>query len=249
MYFGGHNLPHKCTPRAENARSFLNVAFGHWEGSAESIAESPKHKFCPLLLQRFVPSATMKKRRQPRSTAAKKNRAHPRRVSLPNEVIRLIAHISHPQVSRALKCLNHALSHLITTTDLNLGEMNWRLTRRDIEDSREECLLWAARNGLDAIVSRLLHITTRSEGMSEETEAIYLAAENGHAQIVQLLLATGAPMCAFTFDNVVQQSHVSVLSITLSQSSLPHLRTFEAAVDTLIMDQGEMKNWRCSLFS
>lgn len=65
------------------------------------------------------------------------------------EIIRLIARLAHPELSRKLKRLNAHMLFLITKKDLLAGEDLWRRANHP----SKEYIVWAARNGLAGLLS------------------------------------------------------------------------------------------------
>lgn len=143
----------------------------------------------------------------------------PTTTTLPPEMFPLIAKAAHPETARSLKRLNSRCNGLISTNDLVLGEMYWRLSVHPIGD----CLIWGARNGHKIVVTTLL---ASGRNPPKETPdvwgpvsvALSRAAARGFTEIVSLLLASediyGLKMRA-VLDETVKNGHAAVLSLLL----------------------------------
>lgn len=111
--------------------------------------------------------------------------------SLPAEIFCAICRQAHPKAARALKCLNKATANLITATDLEVGETDWRISRRPVKPT----LYWAAKNGYAAAVSRVLKdprfARTKAKKELKDT-ALFWAIKHNHPEVVGLMLEAGA---------------------------------------------------------
>ncbi|KAJ3279991.1 hypothetical protein HK104_001014 [Borealophlyctis nickersoniae] len=131
-------------------------------------------------------------------------------IAFPLELFPIIVRCSHPFWGRRIRCLNGALSRIITSSDLAWGEAGWRLRCR----GKECCLIWAAKKGHLEVVRWVLQ--SGADVHAKDDAALRAAAGKGHLDVVRLLLASGANVHAhhdMAFLSAVKEGHLEMVRL------------------------------------
>ncbi|CAG5158196.1 uncharacterized protein ALTATR162_LOCUS5032 [Alternaria atra] len=110
-------------------------------------------------------------------------------LDLPNELLRDISeYLGSERDINAVAGANRRLYRLLDSY----------LYRYNVQQSGRSALLWAARHGQEATVQKSLRENANIQATNDDddTAPLLLAAENGHKQVVKLLLDKGAEINA-----------------------------------------------------
>ncbi|KAJ3279009.1 hypothetical protein HK104_001851 [Borealophlyctis nickersoniae] len=137
-------------------------------------------------------------------------------IPLPPELYVKIVKWSHPTTARKIRRLNKCLLSLITAKVLVWAEARWRWAR-----DTHYCFNWAVKNGHANVVGALLDTTAFLRIFIDS--ALYKASEEGHLDLVRLLLARGAKVerSYFALRNAAIGGHAEVVKVLLAAGSDP----------------------------
>jgi ankyrin repeat protein len=109
-------------------------------------------------------------------------------LNLPNELLRDISeYLESERDINAVAQANHRLYRLVDSY----------LYRYNVQQSGSSALLWAARHGQEATAQKSLREKANIQATNKNDEApLLLAAQNGHRQVVKMLLDKGAEVDA-----------------------------------------------------
>jgi ankyrin repeat protein len=127
-------------------------------------------------------------------------------LNLPNELLRDISeYLESERDINAVARANHRLYCLLDSC----------LYRYNVQESGSSALLWAARHDQEATAQKSLREKANTQATNDDNEApLLLSAENGHKQVVKLLVDKGADVNARggDFSNALQAASDGAIS-------------------------------------
>jgi ankyrin repeat protein len=103
--------------------------------------------------------------------------------------------------------------------------LNGHLYRYNVEQSKSSALLWAARHGQVETAQKSLREEANIQATNDDEAALFLAAENGHKEVVKLLIEEGADVSAQSrcYGNALQAAsaggHEAVVRLLLDKGA------------------------------